>query len=173
MAHRDYDQASKIYVGGLRDDANKHDIEAWRIYWQKNAEERVILFINHPTFFAKYSAPVSGRFLQVRPREERLGGEKAPGLRLRGDGGPQGRGWRRPGPGWDQDLREQVTTNKMAEAKAYLWSFRIKWDCRYMLYLKYSFTFTVLVCTFSWDIWVLLGILFEDLIFVWKLTGYL
>ena len=137
MAHRDYDQASKIYVGGLRDDANKHDIEAWRIYWQKNAEERVILFINHPTFFAKYSAPVSGRFLQVRPREERLGGEKAPGLRLRGDGGPQGRGWRGPRPGWNEDLWQQVTTNKMADTERNLsWIFqKINWPFQWMLYL--------------------------------------
>ena len=27
MAHRDYDAQSKIYIGGLRDDANKHDLE--------------------------------------------------------------------------------------------------------------------------------------------------
>ena len=27
MAHRDYDGQSKVYIGGLRDDANKHDLE--------------------------------------------------------------------------------------------------------------------------------------------------
>ena len=27
MPHRDYDAQSKIYIGGLRDDANKHDLE--------------------------------------------------------------------------------------------------------------------------------------------------
>ena len=82
---------------------------------------------------------LGGLVRQVRPRAQRLGGEEAPGLRLRRDGGSPRRGGRGAGSGRHQSVRQQVIYTLVKNC------FKFGLSCWQISYISYIF-FDVFYC---------------------------